>query len=75
MAQHKAEYITTAGDEWDYIAHKVYADRYRGEMLVHLLIDANPQHRETVIFDSGVRLAVPPAPEAAVSTLPPWKRQ
>lgn len=74
MERHDKTYATTAGDEWDHIAHKVYSDRYRGEMLVAMLFEANPEHRETVIFDSGIRLAVPAAPTATISTLPPWKR-
>lgn len=74
MAQYERTYTTAAGDEWDHIAHKVYSDRYRGEMLVALLFEANTEHRETMIFDSGVRLIVPPIPDAAISTLPPWKR-
>ena len=68
------KYVTVLGDEWDGIAHKVYGDRLRGEMLMHLLLDANPLHRETVIFGSGISLDVPPAPEGIISVLPPWKR-
>ncbi len=72
MAQRK--YTTMLGDEWDGIAHRVYGDRKRGEMLMHLLLDANPEHRETVIFGSNVVLIVPDPPEAEVPVLPPWKR-
>jgi hypothetical protein len=68
------QYETILGDEWDGIAHKVYGDRVKGEMLMHLLLAANHQHRETVIFGSGVVLDVPPSPVGRISTLPPWKR-
>jgi hypothetical protein len=59
---------------WDGIAHKVYGDRRRGEMLMHLLLEANPNYRETVVFASGVRLIVPEPPTNIPETLPPWKR-
>lgn len=70
----QGKYTTMLGDEWDGIAHKVYDDRQRGEMLVHLLLEANPQHRETVVFSSGIELIIPEAPVGTISTLPPWKR-
>ena len=70
----RSRYVTSLGDEWDGIAHKVYGDRMRGEMLMHLLLAANPKHRETVVFASGIELAVPDPPEAEIATLPPWKR-
>lgn len=72
MTQRK--YSTSLGDEWDGIAHKVYSDRMRGEMLMNLLLEANPDHRETVIFSSGVELVIPDPPQLQSSTLPPWKR-
>ena len=67
-------YITQSGDMWDGIAHKVYSDRQRGEMLMHLLLEANPEHRETVVFISGVLLIVPLPPTNIPESLPPWKR-
>lgn len=72
MAQRK--YRTILGDEWDAIAHKEYGDRMKGEMLMHLLLEANPDHNKTVIFGSGVELVIPDAPEPEIVTLPPWKR-
>ena len=59
---------------WDGIAHKVYSSRERGEMLMHLLLGANPEHRETIVFKSGVVLSVPEAPQNIPETLPPWMR-
>lgn len=67
-------YSTSLGDEWDAIAARVYDDRYRGEMLVSLLIEANPEHRETLVFGAGVELVIPDAPPAKPASLPPWKR-
>jgi len=63
-------YVTQLGDTWDGIAYKVYGN----ERLFPLLIDANPEHFDTVIFSAGVTLAVPSAPPNVSSSLPPWKR-
>jgi phage tail protein X len=67
------KYTTILGDEWDGIARKVYGTR-KSDLLVHLLLEMNPEYREVVIFGSGVELSVPPAPEALTTSLPPWMR-
>ena len=69
----RGKYETSLGDEWDGIAYKVYRGR-GGEMLTHLLLEANPKHRETVIFSSGVMLDVPEAPDRGIPSMPPWMR-
>ena len=66
-------YQTILGDTWDMIAFKAY-EGLGGEKLTSLLIDANPQYRETVIFKAGVVLDVPEAYIPASKTLPPWMR-
>lgn len=66
-------YKTTSGDTWDFIAYKAY-NGLGGEKLMSLLIEANPQYRETVIFKAGVVLEVPEAYIPASRTLPPWMR-
>lgn len=64
-------YITTQGDMWDLIAYTQMGN----EKYMHLLIEANPQYRETVIFSANVTLTIPDVPAAqTVSNLPPWKR-
>ena len=68
------EYATILGDTWDGIAHRVYGDRRRGEMMLHLLLEANQEHRATVFFSSGVRLSIPEIPANVPDSLPPWKR-
>jgi Phage Tail Protein X. len=68
----RAKYTTSLGDEWDAIAYRMYGTR--GEMLMHLLLEANPDHRETVIFGSGVELTIPDAPNAPVALSAPWMR-
>ena len=70
----QAEYVTSLGDEWDGIARKVYGGIRKSDMLMHHLLEANPKHRETVIFGGGVILKIPPHPEPRIATLPPWKR-
>ena len=61
------------GDMWDGIARRVYRER-GAERLMHLLIGANPAHRETVVFGGGVVLAVPDVEIPVTLDLPPWKR-
>ena len=67
-------YTTQLGDMWDGIAFRVYDDRRRAEMLLHRLIEANPEHRETSIFSGGITLFVPDVPIDMPVNLPPWKR-
>ena len=62
-------YSTIQGDVWDMIAFKVYGDTD----LTYLLLDANPAYVKTTIFDSGILLTVPEAPEETTSDLPPWR--
>jgi phage tail protein X len=68
------KYTTALGDEWDGIARRVYGDIRKSDMLVHYLLEANPEHRETVIFGAGTVLDIPPPPEPRVASLPPWMR-
>jgi phage tail protein X len=67
-------YTTILGDEWDGIARKVYSGVRKSDMLMHLLLEANPGYRETVIFSAGAELVIPPAPAGRITALPPWKR-
>jgi phage tail protein X len=64
-------YTTVQGDMWDLIAYKVLgSESYMAE-----LIDANPAHRETVIFPANVQLVIPDVNTTQTpSALPPWKR-
>lgn len=65
-----SSYTTIQGDSWDSIAYLQYGD----EMQIHWLIEANPQHRETVIFPAGVVLSIPEIGESARAPAPPWIR-
>jgi phage tail protein X len=67
--RYKDPYTTVQGDTWDLIAWNVYDD----EMQLHWLMEANPQHRETVIFPAGVVLQVPDIKvDQGRAPLPPW---
>ena len=50
-----AEYITRQGDTWDVISKRLYGD----ERFMDVLIRANINHRKTVVFSYGKRLAAP----------------
>lgn len=65
------EYVTVQGDTWDLIAFKVYGS----EKHMTKLIEANPEHRETVIFSANVKLNVPEIETPVPDELPPWKRE
>ena len=64
-------YTTVQGDTFDIVAYRVWGD----EMLMHELIQANPDHQETVFFPAGIVLNVPeldlPIPRGPV---PPWQQ-
>ena len=66
-------YRTAQGDTWDMIALKMYPN-LGGEKLMHILLQQNPEHQETVIFGANVMLRIPTVDIPAVSPLPPWKR-
>jgi len=64
------EYTTIQGDMWDGIAKKTLGSEYH----MSDLIDANPVHRETVIFSANVILTIPEVATPTPKNLPPWKR-
>jgi hypothetical protein len=63
------KYITTQGDMWDNIALFLLDD----ESLMHLLIDANPQYRDVVVFPANCELAIPEIPRGQRVDFPPWR--
>ncbi|RNB72179.1 tail protein X [Brevibacillus panacihumi] len=64
-------YTTIQGDMWDLIAYKMLGSEY----YMTDLIDANPDHRDTVIFPANVELIIPDVDTVQTpNTLPPWKR-
>lgn len=65
-------YITTQGDTWDGIAFRLWGR----EHLMDALLQANPDHADTLVFPAGVTLTVPDmdldATIQPVTELPPW---
>lgn len=64
-------YITVEGDTFDSLALLFYND----EKLASTIIQANPDHCDTLIFEAGVSLTIPEAAAVVMpETLPPWRR-
>lgn len=64
-------YITRAGDTFDLLALAAYND----EKMASYIIEANPLHGGTLIFDAGVSLKIPEIQSKKVpSSLPPWRK-
>lgn len=63
------KYVTEQGDTWDTLAF----DFYGSEKLMHILMAANPDHTDVIVFGVGVEIIVPKAPKSAVNQLKaPW---
>lgn len=64
-------YMTREGDTFDLLALSLYGHENKASVL----IQANPDYCDVLIFDAGITLVVPEvAPTASPSTLPPWRR-
>ena len=64
-------YITVEGDTFDALALLFYND----EKLASTIIQANPDHCTTLIFEAGISLVIPEAAAVVMpETLPPWRR-
>lgn len=48
-------YTTTQGDMWDLIAKRLY----NGEASLNVLLEANQQYADIVVFPAGIVLEVP----------------
>jgi len=55
---------------WDSIAKKTLGSEY----YMSGLIDANLEHRETVIFPANITLTIPDIATPVPNNLPPWKK-
>ena len=62
-------YTTRQGDMWDAIAKT----QMGSELYMAKLIEANPDHREVVIFSAGTPLAIPDVTVKTTTPKPPWK--
>ena len=63
-------YTTISGDVWDMIAK----EQLGGEQYTSLLMRANPEHLNTVVFSAGVSLVLPEVTTPIPESLPPWRR-
>lgn len=63
-------YTTVQGDMWDSIAQKLYG----AEEALNVLLEANQQYQEVVVFPAGLVLTVPDYSAPVSRELPPWRR-
>lgn len=63
-------YTTVQGDMWDSIAQKLYG----AEETLNVLLEANQQYKDVVVFPAGLVLTVPDYSAPVSSELPPWRR-
>lgn len=64
-------HITVEGDTFDGLALKYYND----EKMASAIMQANPDHCDTLIFEAGVPLEIPAVSTVTLpETLPPWRR-
>lgn len=63
-------YTTTQGDMWDLIAKRLYND----EASLNILLEANQQYADIVVFPAGIVLEVPEYTAPVTSMLPLWRR-
>lgn len=64
-------HTTVKGDMFDTLALQYYDE----EKLASLIMQANPDYCDVLIFDEGIELIIPDAPATALpETLPPWRR-
>ncbi len=67
-----SNYKSVQGDTWDLIALKTCGD----EHFMSDIIEANPQHRETIFFSEGVDIKIPDVKKYRLQdSMPPWKRK
>lgn len=64
-----ATYTTRQGDTWDLIAWLIYGDEGYAQAMMRL----NSQYIDTLTFDGGVELELPPYVADTPKGLPPWK--
>ena len=64
-------HMTVEGDTFDALALEYYND----EKLASTIIQANPDHCATLIFEAGVSLVIPDVSTVTYpESLPPWRR-
>lgn len=61
-------YTTVQGDTWDKIAYEKLGSEY----LLPLLLEANKQYRQVLIFSGGITLIIPEIDTSEVTERPEW---
>ena len=65
-------HTTAQGDTFDALA----LDYYNDEKLASTIIQANPDHCATLIFEAGISLFIPDVSLVTFpESLPPWRRE
>ena len=64
------KYTTVQGGMWDLIAMR----KYGTEKAMSVLVQANQQHADVVVFGAGTVLNIPEYEAPTPDTLPPWRR-
>ena len=63
--------LTVEGDTFDGLALEFYDDEQKSSVIM----GANPDYRDTLIFEAGVALKIPILDDVELpETLPPWRR-
>lgn len=71
MPEQYSTYLTSDGDTFDILAFVFYDD----PLLSNVIIDANPDYADVLIFDESVELKIPEISTVSVpTTLPPWRQ-
>lgn len=69
--QQSINYTTRQGDTFDELALQVYDS----EKKAHLIIEANPDYSDVLIFDAGIVLTIPVFDDTELpESLAPWRR-
>lgn len=64
-------YTTSKGDTFDILAFVFYDD----PLLASVIIQANPDYADVLIFDDNVELYIPEIDTTEIpETLPPWRQ-
>lgn len=64
-------YTTVEGDSFDLLALRFYRDN----RLASVIMQENPDHMDTLVFEAGVKLSIPDLnTDVKPVTLPPWRR-
>lgn len=65
-------HITVSGDTFDALA----LEYFDNEKLASSIIQANPDHCATIIFEAGISLTIPDVSTVTLpESLPPWRRE